>query len=667
MEQNLFYIDDNFEIKKIEPASDIVRYRSLYERSMLNNDIDNAKRVLDRATVCVSPKEFIVLIDDVVDKNNKLFSKFIDLRNEFDGHKQLLYVYPQRQFIEPVIVKKTECVIKQDNFLDDIFGTDLSFLTEDEEEIDPLFRLFMGNLCPVFDNFPPAREITTDIFGEESDPDDRRIFDSFDNRRMIDEIIDGEQYTRDLRSLHGVELNKLNFAKQCNRFASGYPTYSTPNKKTDEEFEEALNWRLSQIAVRSDGDISPVQAVSERFQSFESHRTGRLARDRGSLSASNFKHEEATHTQFDRILFEQANLVGQDVKIFQLRTGDQVPKQYRPEEIMSWAKCTFNQAVKLVECYKWIDITFNMQKALNIACARRDVDHPAATILSDWKNVDNVADRFNKIAERGGIVNAKKYLRATRNELATRRGPDFDERYPEGRVSIIDIARAMKRLAKPRFEDAPISEDTDSYCNRFDKQTEDGEWYDSSEIRIDRFGAMHDISADTVYINPDGSPIISVEFGMDDRDAEAAPNEILDPIFTHKASDIDESGSVRDSETFGYWHMSVIPTDQALIGDPEGIRFYLKAMRVVARTKSLKKLTKLRLCVFAAEVKWNYTQKKKFWDAFRLRQAEIKFEHKLLRDKKSAFLGQQAEEWFAENTRLCELASLAPEFQNYEN
>jgi len=388
---------------------------------------------------------------------------------------------------------------------------------------------------------------------------------------------------------------------------------------TDDEFDNAINWRLSQITVRADGDISPTQAVSERFQSFESHRTGRLARDRGSLSASNFKHEDAVHTQFDRMLFEEGNLVGNEIKIVQLRTGDQTPSQFRPELIMTWAKCTFDQAVKLVECYRWIETTFETQRYLNKECSRRTVDHPAATTLSNWNDAVNVADRFDKIAERGGIANAKKYLRASREILGTRRGPDFDERYPIGNASIIEIARAMKKLAIPNFEDAPISEDIDlnstkSVDDRYE-QDEDGIFYDSA------------VDADTVYINPDGSPIVIIETGHGDDDESDAEQ------FAHGADATTMDGG-RDSEAFGYWHMSVIPTDQALIGDPEGIRFYLKAMRVVARTKSLKKLTKLRLCVFAAEVKWNYTQKKKFWAAFKLRQAEIKFEHKLIREKK---------------------------------
>jgi len=520
--------------------------------------------------------------------------------------------------------------------LDEIFGAPVAPITASApnygaEAKDLLFREIRTRnggvfLAPEFDMFPPAREIFVDKdTGEESLSSDCKIFDSFDNRRMIEEILDGTQYTRAIKK-NGKPMN-------------------------DEEFDNAINWRLSQITVRADGDISPTQAVSERFQSFESHRTGRLARDRGSLNASNFKHELASNTQFDRLLFEEGNLVGNEIKIVQLRTGDQTPSQFRPELVMTWAKCTFDQAVKLVECYRWIETTFETQRYLNQECSRRSVDHPAATTLSNWNDAVNVADRFDKIAERGGIANAKKYLRATRDELATRRGADFDERYPVGNASIIEIARAMKKLAKPSFEDATISTDIDldsfkSVDDRYE-QDEDGLFYDSAA------------DADTVYINPDGSPIVIMETGHNDDESDSFESDDREGM----AMDVESGDGGRDSEAFGYWHMSVIPTDQALIGDPAGIQFYLKAMRVVARTKSLKKLTKLRLCVFAAEVKWNYTQKKKFWAAFKLRQAEIKFEHKLLRDKKSAFLGQQAEEWFAENTRRLEL----PEFQNYGN
>lgn len=415
------------------------------------------------------------------------------------------------------------------------------------------------------------------IFENFRKPSEEDIFDGFDNRRMLEEIADGSQYTRSVTK-------------------AGRPM-------TDEQFDNAINWRLSRHTARTAGEVSQPQAVSDRFQRFSPRTDG----------------PEPVHTQLDRITFELCNMVGNEIKVVQLRTGDQTPTQFRPELVMTWAKCNFDQAVKLVECYKYLEANFEIQRYLNKACAARVCDHPANTTLSNWTDAVTVHDRANKIAERAGDQNARRYMRSTRDELKARRGADFDERYPESRVSIIELARAMAKVVKPNFEDAPISEDIDLFSS---KSVDD-------RYRMDEDGLfVYDGNdSDNVYIDADGNPIIIAEAYNDDDDdtySEASPSE-----------DSDYDGG-RDSEAFGYWHMSVIPTDQALLGDPAGIQFYLKASKALSKTKSLKKLAKLRKCVFAERPKWNYSQKKKFWDAFKLREAEIKFEHHLLREKKKA-------------------------------
>jgi hypothetical protein len=325
------------------------------------------------------------------------------------------------------------------------------------------------------------------------------------------------------------------------------------------------------------------------------------------------------------MLFEEGQLVNGEVKIVQLRTGDQTPTQFRPELITSWAKCNFDQAIFLVRCYKYLEVSFDVQKYLNRQCAARSVNHPANTILTNWCDVERVADRMTKIEAAAGQT-WRHAARWDRGRLRAKSGADFDTKYPEGRNTIFELAKAMKDLAEPHFEDPIESQDTDLFTSvkstedRYDIETEDGLHFDSSAVSIDRFGEIHDLF-EPVYVNPDGSPIVTIETGHNNDD---------DVEYTI-SDDIDFDGG-RDSEAFGYWHMSVIPTDLALAG--QDVQFYLKAMKVLGKTKSLKKLNKLRECVFTTAPSWNYTQKSKFWKAYRLKKAEITFQHKLLRQQR---------------------------------
>jgi hypothetical protein len=106
-----------------------------------------------------------------------------------------------------------------------------------------------------------------------------------------------------------------------------------------------------------------------------------------------------------------------------------------------------------------------------------------------------------------------------------------------------------------------------------------------------------------------------------DSDQDGDDDSMYSESYAHD-SDSFQSDAGRDSEAFGYWHMSVIPTNQALVsGD---VSFYLKAMKVLSRTKSQAKLDRLRKCVWDTKPSWNYTQKKTFWAAHKLKCAQAK-------------------------------------------
>lgn len=490
--------------------------------------------------------------------------------------------------------------------LNEIFGAPVPdapiFDTAPDYAAEAVERLFMesrGHLVPDFDMFPIAGVRDTD--GDVTP--DSMIFESFDTRRMIEEILDGTQYTHGYKSRGvyneaGVLMRKLDGANG--------------RKLTDEEFDAAIDFRLRQISVRDAGDISPAQAVSERFQRFGVRTDA----------------ETAAHTQLDRMLFEEGQLVDGQVKIVQLRTGDQTPTHHRPELIRTWARCSFAEAVFLVKCYKYLDVTFEIQRHLNRLCAVRECQHPANVILSDWTDAVSVHDRMKKIESAAG-PKWREAARWGRSRLRTKSDSDFEEKYPEGQNKLFELAKAMKDLAGPHFEEPVESKDTDLFTSvkstedRYDIETEDGLHLDSSEVSVDRFGEIHD-RFEPIYVNPDGSPIVIMETGHGDED---------DTIEYIGPDDAEFDGG-RDSEAFGYWHMSVIPTDLSLTGT--GVKFYLKAQKALWQTKSLKRLNRLRECIFKAAPPWNYTQKTKFWASYRQKKAEIQALHRLIREQRAA-------------------------------
>jgi hypothetical protein len=131
--------------------------------------------------------------------------------------------------------------------LDAIFGDPVGLVDIEDDKPELLFREVRGHfvpnfdLAPIFDLFPIAGVRNND--GDQTS--DTMIFESFDTRRMIEEILDGTHYT------HGYKPKNI-----YNEFGQIVERIEGANgrKLTDEEFDAAIDFqlRIREISVRED-------------------------------------------------------------------------------------------------------------------------------------------------------------------------------------------------------------------------------------------------------------------------------------------------------------------------------------------------------------------------------------------------------------------------------